>query len=379
MSAELHLPSLSITGFRGIKNLSIPRLGRVTLFVGKNGVGKTTLLDAVRVYAACGRYPVLAEILRGRDELTNAADEDGHEMFPPDFEAIFHGRDASSNDHIGIGPAAEMSALCIEAIPLDELDDKDVEELKRNNPRFPDDDPNDEMKVLKVDFQGTKQVIPMGNLYYRAPRPFARRFRLDEEAQLPSQTPCECLGPGLLSNTDLARFWDKVALTDDEILAVDALNLIFGDTVSRVAVVGDNSHPRSPHGRRAMVKLKEQERPVPLKSLGDGAVRLFGVALALANSQGGFLTLDEAENGLHYSVQQDLWRMVLSTAQKNDVQVLATTHGWDCATAFAQAAVDVDEADGVLIRLERTGGEIRTVEYLENDLKIAAEQGIEVR
>ena len=51
---------------------------------------------------------------------------------------------------------------------------------------------------------------------------------------------------------------------------------------------------------------------MPLRSLGDGAVRLFGVALALANSQGGFLLIDEAENGIHYSLQRDFWRMVLA-------------------------------------------------------------------
>ena len=44
---RLHLPSLSIEGFRGIKELSIERLGRVTLLAGKNSVGKTTVLDAV--------------------------------------------------------------------------------------------------------------------------------------------------------------------------------------------------------------------------------------------------------------------------------------------------------------------------------------------
>ena len=63
-----------------------------------------------------------------------------------------------------------------------------------------------------------------------------------------------------------------------------------------------------------------------LRSLGDGAVRLFGVALALANSQGGFLLIDEAENGIHHTIQRDFWRMVLLTAQENNVQVFATTH-----------------------------------------------------
>ena len=47
--------------FRGIDQLSIPRLGRVTLLAGKNGVGKTTALEASRVFAARGRFSALPE------------------------------------------------------------------------------------------------------------------------------------------------------------------------------------------------------------------------------------------------------------------------------------------------------------------------------
>ena len=86
---NLHLPSLEIRGFRGIADLSIPRLGRVTLIAGVNGVGKTTLLEAVRVYAARGSYAVLASILNGREELTGILDEDGDEVSAPDLESLF--------------------------------------------------------------------------------------------------------------------------------------------------------------------------------------------------------------------------------------------------------------------------------------------------
>ena len=54
----LPLPSRSIRGLRGIEELSIPRLGRVTLLAGRNGVGKTTVLDAVRIYASSSRASV---------------------------------------------------------------------------------------------------------------------------------------------------------------------------------------------------------------------------------------------------------------------------------------------------------------------------------
>ena len=144
-------------------------------------------------------------------------------------------------------------------------------------------------------------------------------------------------------------------------------------------MIGDDNGPRRSVGRRSVVKLRDEIRPVPLNSLGDGAVRLFGVALAMANSKDGFLLIDEAENGIHHSIQRDFWTMILKGAHQNNVQVLATTHSWDCVVGYAKAAREVEEVDGALVRIERRGDRIRTVEYTEEDLEVVAEQGIEVR
>lgn len=71
--------------------------------------------------------------------------------------------------------------------------------------------------------------------------------------------------------------------------------------------------------------------------------------------------------------------MVLRTAYENNVQVLATTHGWDCVVGFSQAAAEIDDVDGTLVRVYRKNGRVQAVEYSERELQIAAEQGIEVR
>ncbi len=346
----LHLPSLSIKGFRGIADLSIPRLGRVTLIAGKNGIGKTTLLDAVRIYATRGSFSEIWDILQNGEELTVMVDENGDEVSAPDVEAIFYGRDPTSDSRISIGPC-EKRRLIIE-------------------------NGNDDDVLLVVKFQGTERKIPV-DFSFRKSRFPSRRSRHDDSAHLP-EIRCVSLGPGLPSNGDMARFWDGVALTDDETRAVHALRLIYGDDVERIGLIGDE-RSKYIRGRRALVKFKGRARPVPLKSLGDGAVRLCGVALALAHSRGGFLVIDEAENGIHHSVQRDFWKMVMKTAHENDVQVLATTHGWDCVAGFAHAAMDLEEVEGMLIRLQREGDGMRAVEYSEKDAQIAAEQGIEVR
>ena len=94
---------------------------------------------------------------------------------------------------------------------------------------------------------------------------------------------------------------------------------------------------------------------MPLRSFGDGAVRAFSVALALANSSDGFLLIDEAENGIHHSIQAKFWNMIVQTAERNNVQVIATTHSWDCVVGFAKAANELEDVEGVLYRIQRNG------------------------
>ena len=187
------------------------------------------------------------------------------------------------------------------------------------------------------------------------------------------------MGPGLLARTDLARIWNKVALTDDEEQITRSIGLIYGAEVDRIGVIGDDVREGEGDRLRGIVRLKSYERPVPLRSLGEGAQRLFDVGLGLANSRDGFLLIDEAENGIHHSVQRDYWRMVLQTAHENNVQVFATTHSWDCVRGFALAAAELDCEDGVLVRLEKEDDGLRAVRYTSEDLKIAADQRIEVR
>ena len=52
---SLFLPDLKIRGFRGLSDFTIPHMGRVTLLTGMNGIGKTTVLEAIGVYASPDR------------------------------------------------------------------------------------------------------------------------------------------------------------------------------------------------------------------------------------------------------------------------------------------------------------------------------------
>ena len=372
---ELHLPDLSISGFRGIENLAIGKLGRVTLLAGRNGIGKTAVLDAVRLYAGQSDPKVLDAVLEERGEILQAAGTDTGPVDVPDYLALFHRRAMARNETISIGSPDLGRMLTLAACRMSELGEADRKLLRG------DDDP--ETLVLEVSFGDSVTLITVpfveGRFLTWSTPGWSGSGRRGVRRSDDSPTPIDCraLGPDVPGDHAMLETWQHVALTSDEDRAVEALRLVHGDGIERVAFVGGGG-ARS-RGARAIVKLQDHPDPVLLRSLGDGATRTFAAALSLATCRGGLLVIDEAENGIHHRVQEDYWRMILLTAAANNVQVLATTHSWDCVDGFARAASSLDDVEGRLVRLERRGEELRAVEYDEDLLATVAEQRIEVR
>ena len=358
------LTSLLIAGFRGIGQLQIPRMARVTLLAGKNGVGKTTVLEALRLYAARGEFDSVQDVLLDHEEVTAVRDEKTDTLrSAANLDRLFH-RNGNGRTTIQIGPIGGGAALKIgpAAHPLELLS------------RLPQRVYSGDAEVLSVVFGDA----PPHHVWLRSAAEGYRSYRHDPKYGVKPHTPlrCELLGPGPMDNSVVERLWDEIALTDDETLALDALRLVFGDHVERTAVTGTGD---GGHRRRVMVKLAGRANPVPLRSLGDGATRMFGVALALANCRDGILLIDEAENGIHYSLQSKFWGVVMRAAEVHNTQVVATTHSKDCINGFAAAALACPNVDANLVRIGQHNGNLRAVDYSIEELKTAAEQNIEVR
>ena len=367
---SLHVPSLRIEGFRGIDSLTINRLGRVTLLAGRNGTGKTTVLDAVRVLANRGRLSTLTAVLNRSEEYAGrVVDRETGTTEIPDVEALFHGRQARTGTSFTIGPARDSQAqLVVEIASTNDMPEEWMSRLGKLAINT---------QILRIAFSQFEEFVPVFDRDLDARWRWPPPHRIPDDDGWPRALIAEVLGPGLLNNLDLDRRWGEVALTEQEPVALHALNLAASHRIGGVAVVAGDARYGS-LSRRVLVKLENGER-VPLRSLGDGAVRLFGVAVALAGSAGGLLLIDEAENGIHHSLQHEYWRLVLRAAADNNVQVIATTHGWDCIRGFASASGENDDVEGVVVRLERDHDGLRAVEYSEEELETATGQGIEVR
>lgn len=372
MSTPLPLDSLEIRRFRVFEHLRIERLGRVNLIVGKNNVGKSSLLEALWLYANHGSPDVIWKILESRDEgrrpRRSISERVKTELeILSIFKHLFNGRrDLDQEiDPIQIGPIDNSDKVL--SLSLDWVVYRTDEDGTRKRRRIPFDD-----------YQSFDDPVLGLSVRYEKQKPFYRLGQDRLSVQGSDQESCVFISANGLPQSQIGLLWDSVSLTDLEDDVLESLRIIAPE-VERVSLIDGGQDVPGRQDRVPIVKTIGFKEPIPLRSLGEGMNRLFGLALALVNAKDGILLVDEIESGLHYSVQPNVWRLVFEVARRLDVQVFATTHSWDCITAFQQAAQEAEQDEGVLIRLmEKKGGIVADL-FGEEELGIATREEVEVR
>lgn len=364
--AEVLFDNLEIRAFRAFDYLSIEKLGHVNLIIGKNNLGKSTLLEALWLRASLGSPDVIRAILEGRDE---PSERQGGRVHEPLVNCLFHGRPQleSIAYSIQIGRIkAPDSALSISLTWLvDSKDDRGFIEAESRDGV----DEADTIPALEVKCGAMRRVLRLDHGFAA----LSRRWKLQERSSREFAIPCVLVGSSGLTDDELKSLWEKVVLTDAEDDVVEAMRLISPD-VDDFAVLPSETNRSS-----VRIRFRDAERPVSLKTMGDGMNRMFGIALALASAKGGILLVDEIENGIHWSVVPNLWRFILKVAKRLNVQVFATTHSNDCLKAFHVGTKGDADMHGVAIRLEKQNGEFSAELFDESRLAVIVKEGIEIR
>ena len=389
------LTSFQIDGFRTFSHLRVERLGRVNLIVGRNNVGKTMFLEALRLHALGGSPGALSNLLMERDEVVTeitSAETDEAE-YQLRFVSLFHHglSENGSPAEIGLGPIGDKNRLLTISPKLfrqvrtrpDML--YRLEDIDLDNKSDTDDD-SAVLQGLLVTQGETTRRMPFNSLNRNRPR--GSRFRTDLGIW-----PSFVTARGV-TDRELSRWWDAVALQEAEGRVIESLAII--SPVERINLV---EHPARRGERLVMAKLSGEAAPVSLKSLGDGMFRIFQIALALEcarvkeasqqpslfadlveeNGHQAMLLVDEIENGIHYTALPDLWRFVLRVAKMHNVQVFATSHSWDCIQALQEAASESPDDDVMLIRLEQKQRATKAVLFDRKELAVVTRDNIEVR
>jgi hypothetical protein len=379
------LSSLRIRNFRVFDAIDIERLARVNLVVGKNNAGKSCLLEALRLYGDNASDECIWRVLQGRDELrrgqleeTEADAEDSPRSDP--VSRLFHGyRLPSDGTAIEIGPCEIAPAdtteyslrLSIAAFVSETKGDETIE-------RRIEVDEADEDAAIRFLVERKEPGSSWTTLRRRKLDRGLRGFVRDEETPAPGT---RFVGTNALDDIQTLEHWRRVAVRPSARAVIeDALRII--DPEIQEIVVLPSSSPRRAMGE--VILIYDDTKRLSLRSLGDGIQRLFQIMLAMVASPGGLVLIDEFENGLHWSVQGQAWELLFRLSEELGVQVVATSHSWDCVESFRDVMSARGGDEGVLLHIGRstrtsTRGAFVATHYDRKALEQVTRAGLEVR
>ncbi len=373
------LTSFLLKNYRLFKHVEISELRRVNLVVGKNNAGKSALLEAIELYAndmsaktlidhVVTRQETWANIQQTSTQRTYLLHPVRHIFFDHQLpqlgeEGIVLGplepEDKQLHLHVGAfryryedTPEGVLSRVLVS--PQDVLESaEDLEDV--------------EVALIVTEEGKTRRTIRLDRIKGDARDSFRRNILRKYQTQVvPTRN---------MTDEKLATLWDSINLTGADEKVIQGLKLLDAGITGIAFVEDSNARNR----RIPLVKLGYQPEPLPLKSLGDGIMRLFHIVVALVNAQDGILIVDEFENGLHWSVQPNVWEMVFRLAEDLNVQVFASTHSRDCIRGF-ESAWSNHESLGSFFRLNPLKDRSVSITYYDREtLADALETDVEVR
>jgi hypothetical protein len=329
---------LLVEGFRQFERLEVPDATGLNLIVGDNGVGKTSILEAVALLGARGDLSVIRSIASNRGELIS---DSGSVL----FDDWFNGFQLLPDSALSI--VAESTAHRRSALSIEVSDGASGPELRLN-------------------WEGSWSQHGVSSTFRldwgsRGPvTGFLKRGPVSEQPRT------RFINPFGFTEAAIQGVYGDVALTDEEEILIELLRVV-EPRLSRVAA--------RPNG--VFVRLDGIKTPVSIRRMGGGFCRLLGLGAALATSREGILVVDEIDSGLHYSIQARVWNALAAMAKVSKTAVYASTHSLDCVAALASAIRDGVAGDPRLIRIER--GNVEAVCLGPEEIVAAVEREVEIR
>jgi predicted ATP-dependent endonuclease of OLD family len=352
------LRDITIENYRLFEKFHMEGMTQINLLVGANNSGKSSLLEALYLLMAHKDPLAVHGVLKNRGEFINPSLDEYNDEYIFQISEIFRGHKLKKQSKVIIASQRDQP-MSLEYIYVD------YDMTWRSK------DENEE--VIGVVFKQQGQNDISGYLNLEKEEGFSGWYT-GEGLRFREKSDDCFITTERLDLRKITKLWDQTVLTPKEDMVLEVLRIL-EPNLERIALLNQTTPATS-----VRLKIKGNTEPVPLGSMGDGMYRIFVLALSLANCENGTLFVDEIDTGLHYKALTQMWRLVIETAKRLNVQVFATTHSWDCLVAFHKALTGTSATElGSVFRLERKDDQIKYVSYTGDKLAVAIEHDIEVR
>jgi len=347
-----HFNYFRVKNFKRFRDLEVKDIGQFNLVLGDNNVGKTSLLEALMFDGSIDEFILaLAKRLNKRnvgDKLTGGV----WEFFMNNDEKIkTEINDIKTDFFFGPGP-----------------------ELARHY----------HFSFNKV----TKKFQDIGG-GYAVEKLFEGKRLHDNIDEIPNPKsfmwPVDYFEP-FISNLDrhdsnFTRQYSKLIQTASKEIEAEFIESLkaIDESIEHLMVIEHDTE-------KALITVESSkfDSRTLLAMYGDGLTNLFRVLLLLHLYKGHQLMLDEIDAGIYHGRMKEYWKVVLTNASENNVQIFASTHNRECIQAYQEALEELgkefeDKSRIIsLVEHEQTK-EVSSVTYSFEEFQHSLMAGNEIR
>jgi len=297
----MHFKNITINNFRGINKLALEDFQRFNLFVGKNNRGKTTVLEALFLSAGPSNPDLSLAINRFRGLQTIDTNS---------FEWIFNNlavnaeiklesnvKEPEQERILIIKPTIKNKQSTVLATTLSSESTIDIKNSYSGIEQ--------EINGLVLDFIYKK---PSAKKRHKITTSISINDKRAINAKF-SREGAENIIRGVFitpkTDIDLSERFNSVQINKKLIGIIDTLKKIEPSLIN--LSLGTDNVIYADMGFRKLI---------PVNTLGNGIIKLLSVLLAMATVPDGVVFIDEIESGLHYSLQEILWDLIIASAQE---------------------------------------------------------------
>ncbi len=313
MSGEKHLKYFCVENFKRYKRFELNDIGQFNLIGGDNNVGKTTLLEALLI------------------------DEDDLKKSIYNWDYALRMRNV--NIRVDADPSWIMKFY--QSFKISEspntfiLKFKDsIENIYTFNPRAIESLTPAQVASIETAIKINSRSKEVLEITSNGEKSF--EFLSEEDHYVPFVS----VNTGY--DLDLIDFYSQQiqsSLSEEQDLIDDLRSFI-----PNVIGLGISNTVVSDKQSTIIVRLKGEDKPLPLPMFGEGAIKMFRILVEIAICKGKRLMIDEIDTGIHHSRFKLFWRTIIKAAKKKNVQIFATTHNHECLRFLKEALEERDMA-----------------------------------
>jgi AAA15 family ATPase/GTPase len=304
-----------IKNYKCFEDFCVSDLKRLNLISGKNNVGKSCLLEAIFLSEDYGNAAAITRHLTSRglayfDNSTEVSSRSAFYQFDTNrtIEIILEINNRQRISKISLGDASKH----FKERPKDSQDSNGYTDKIMSSKCL-------SFKVLLEDeLIHNSHILLNGN-----------KIQHQIDIDKGRHNRWYFIKDGKINQRELAEFFSVLSSQGKEDKLIAVMKNI-EPRLEAIKLLSEAGHPI------LHCKLRDMQKTMPVFFAGDGFIKLLSLCLIILSTPQMVLFVDEIENGLHYSVLPDFWKIITEIIVENNCQLFATTHSYEFIQAAAQ-------------------------------------------